>query len=104
MPIPFSIPVDSMGVLDHWETEIDRHPRHADTRLAYAAALNNADDPAGAVEQSSQALAQAPKMREAARLLASLLRRYEINPKGWKPHSLLTMSIGRPCRSRQSGI
>ena len=80
MPIPFSIPVDSMGVLDHWETEIDRHPRHADTRLAYAAALNNADDPAGAVEQSSQALAQAPKMREAARLLASLLRRYEINP------------------------
>lgn len=63
----------------HCRRAVGLRPKSADARLDLARALLTADDPAGAVEQSSIALALQPDLRDAAWLLAAVLQRYELN-------------------------
>lgn len=64
----------------HYRREVDRRPKSGQLRYEFALALAANDDPAAAVEQCSKALALQPKLKAAAKLLASLLQRYAINP------------------------
>ena len=79
--MPFSAPHSAEAAIAQLEREVSRKPKSAPVRYRLALALLESDDPAGAIEQGSVALALDPRLREAARLLASLLQCYEINPE-----------------------
>jgi hypothetical protein len=76
-----SIPTQTGGEAEllRWEAEIGKRPKQASLRTGYAAALNGSGDPAAAIEQASLALSLDPRQHDAARLLAALLQRYELN-------------------------
>ncbi len=79
--MPISAPFSHDAVLAQLERDVAGKPKSAPARYRLAVALLNVDDPAGAIEQGSAALALDPRLRDAARLLASLLQRYELNPE-----------------------
>lgn len=78
-PAVLTSDVAASSELSTCRRRVSARPKSAEARCNLAYALAASDDPAGAVEQSSAALALKPDFRRAARLLASLLQRYRLN-------------------------